>query len=130
MSGSAPKQEPSAERQRRAEIDPDQTHGALSRARKEDSCFSVDKDLHGWRSSDRNPLRHIQSPLASMGGGFLQVAESEAPIKSMRLRTTVSRALQIQHQDLSLQVCGLKVDLVLKRATPIFIRFARLLDNY
>ena len=25
-------------------------HNALSGARKENSCFSVDKDLHGWRS--------------------------------------------------------------------------------
>ena len=42
-------QEPTAERQTRAAIDPDQTHTALSRARTENSCFSVDKDLHGCR---------------------------------------------------------------------------------
>jgi hypothetical protein len=32
-----------------AAIDPDQTNDALSRARKENSRFSVDKDLHGGR---------------------------------------------------------------------------------
>jgi hypothetical protein len=42
-------QEPSAERHTCAAIDPDQTHNALSRARTDDSCFSVDKDLHGCR---------------------------------------------------------------------------------
>jgi transposase len=30
-------------------VDPDRTHNALSRARTADSCFSVDKDLHGCR---------------------------------------------------------------------------------
>ena len=47
-------QEPQAERQTCADADLDQTNNALSRARKENSCFSVDKDLHGWRSSDWN----------------------------------------------------------------------------
>ena len=32
-----------------AAIDPHQTNNALSTARKENSCFSVDKDLHGGR---------------------------------------------------------------------------------
>ena len=32
-----------------AAIDPDLTNNALSSAPKENSCFSVDKDLHGWR---------------------------------------------------------------------------------
>jgi hypothetical protein len=42
-------QEPPAERQPRAAIDPDRTHNALSRARTANSCFSLDKDLHGSR---------------------------------------------------------------------------------
>ena len=29
-------------------------HNALSSARKKNSCFSVDKDLHGWRSLAQN----------------------------------------------------------------------------
>jgi hypothetical protein len=32
-----------------AAVDPEQTNNALSSARKENSCLSVDKDLHGGR---------------------------------------------------------------------------------
>jgi hypothetical protein len=46
-------QEPTAERRTCAAINPDQAHNALSRARTEDSCFSVDKDLHGCRLTSR-----------------------------------------------------------------------------
>ena len=42
-------QEPSAEKQACATDDPDQINNAFCSARKENSCFSVDKDLHGWR---------------------------------------------------------------------------------
>src|SRR5580700_7072181 len=42
-------QEPTAERQTCAVAAPDRTNNALSRARTEGSCFSVDKDLHGSR---------------------------------------------------------------------------------
>jgi hypothetical protein len=42
-------QEPSAERQTCAAAAPDPTSNALSKARTGNSCFSVDKDLHGCR---------------------------------------------------------------------------------
>jgi len=28
---------------------------------KDNSCFSVDKDLHGWRWSDRNPVGQLRT---------------------------------------------------------------------
>jgi len=43
MSGSARKQEPSAERHTCAAADPDQINRALSGARPETSCFFIDK---------------------------------------------------------------------------------------
>jgi glucose-6-phosphate 1-dehydrogenase len=39
-----------------AAVDPDQTNNALSRARTDNSRFSVDKDLHGCRLYGQKPV--------------------------------------------------------------------------
>jgi hypothetical protein len=68
-------QEPTAERQTCAVAAPDRTNNALSRARTEGSCFSVDKDLHGCRLYRSFPTRgnvlHCDSvPQLAMIGGI------------------------------------------------------------
>jgi hypothetical protein len=60
-------QEPQAERQTCADVDLDQTNNALSSARKENSCFSIDKDLHGWRSLSRNFVETLNSMVLQRG---------------------------------------------------------------
>jgi hypothetical protein len=66
-------QEPSAERQTCAAAAPDPTSNALSTARTEDSCFSVDKDLHGCRSYAHDPGTDSDEEhlLFEAGNGFV-----------------------------------------------------------
>jgi hypothetical protein len=49
-------QEPTAERQTCAAAAPDRINNALSRARTDNSRFSVDKDLHGCRLYGQKPV--------------------------------------------------------------------------
>ena len=100
MSGSAPMQEPSAERLTRAAIDRDQTHNALSKARQENSRFSLDIRLT-WKAVTRQ-LEHLrlvilQALMGQMGCRLARASRRLVACEILSLRRRYARHPRFRH---------------------------------